>query len=142
MALLIMASVLSAMVLLGASAAHADPCKAIPDTGPLPGYLYPGARFAGPVVHIGDGDSLCVAVGAGPQNWVEVRISGFYAPELHEPDGKQAKAALSSIARGRSAVCVADHQSYDRIVARCYIGGRLIGDLMRQAGVSEGGRGH
>ncbi|MDZ4055110.1 MAG: hypothetical protein U1E24_17850 [Phenylobacterium sp.] len=102
MALLIMASVLSAMVLLGASAAHADPCKAIPDTGPLPGYLYPGARFAGPVVHIGDGDSLCVAVGAGPQNWVEVRISGFYAPELHEPDGKQAKAALSSIARGRS----------------------------------------
>ena len=33
-----------------------------------------------------------------------------------------------------------DWESYDRIVARCEINGRSIGDLMRAAGVTEGGR--
>jgi endonuclease YncB( thermonuclease family) len=121
--------------------ALADPCKAIPDHGPLPGYLYPGATFSGPVVYVGDGDSLCVAVGPGPQKWVEVRVADFYAPELHDPDGPAAKAALERIAKGRQAVCMADHQSYDRVVARCEIGGRSVGDLMRRAGIAEGGRG-
>ena len=46
------------MALGMASAAHADPCKAIPDKGPMPDYLSPGARFAGPVAYVGDGDSL------------------------------------------------------------------------------------
>lgn len=27
----------------------ADPCKAIPDRGPMPAYLHPGATFSGPV---------------------------------------------------------------------------------------------
>ncbi|HEY2355973.1 MAG TPA: hypothetical protein VGH86_00880 [Phenylobacterium sp.] len=65
-----------------ASSAAADPCKAIPDRGPAPAYLSSGATFSGPVVYVGDGDSLCVAVGEGPQNWVEVRLADFYAPEL------------------------------------------------------------
>jgi hypothetical protein len=39
------------------------------------------------------------------------------------------------------AVCVADHQTYDRMSAVCRIGGRSLGDLMRAAGVAEGGRG-
>ena len=42
---------------------------------------------------------------------------------------------------GRRAVCRADHLSYDRVVARCEIGGRSVGDLMRAAGVAEGGNG-
>jgi hypothetical protein len=53
---------------LGASAAWADPCKAIPDRGPMPPELAPGRRFAGPVVYVGDGDSLCVALGAGDED--------------------------------------------------------------------------
>jgi endonuclease YncB( thermonuclease family) len=123
-----------------ASAACADPCKAIPDHGPAPGYLHPGANFSGEVVYIGDGDSLCVAVGAGPSQWVEVRLADFYAPELHDPGGEQAKATLSRLAYGRQAACVADHQSYDRMVATCRIDGRSVGEMMRAAGVQEGGR--
>jgi len=136
-----MISAISVTAISIASRVLADPCKAIPDKGPAPGYLGPGATFSGPVVYVGDGDSMCVAVGPGPANWVEVRLADFYAPELSEPDGPAAKAALERVAKGRRAVCQADHQTYDRIAAQCEIGGRSIGDLMRAAGVTEGGNG-
>lgn len=113
-----------------ATAAHADPCEA-----PLPKR---GAVFAGPVTYVGDGDSLCVGSSAG---WVEVRVADFYAPELHDAGGRQAKAALARIAMGRRVRCVAGKRSYDRVVARCTLKRRSLGDLMRAAGVREGGRG-
>jgi micrococcal nuclease len=124
-----------------ASSAAADPCKAIPDRGPTPAYLRQGATFSGPVVYIGDGDSLCVAVGSSPTDWIEVRVSDFYAPELHEPGGQEAKAALERIAKGRQVKCVAQHRSYDRIVARCAMQGRSLGDLIRAEQVREGRNG-
>lgn len=124
-----------------ATPALADPCKAIPDRGPAPAYLAPGSAFSGPVVYVGDGDSFCVAVGQGPGSWVEVRLADFYAPELQEPGGAQAKAALERIAKGRRADCRAEHQTYDRVAAVCQVGGRRLGDLMRSAGIAEGGHG-
>ena len=113
--------------------AQADPC-----TAPLPKC---GEPFSGPVRYVGDGDSLCVGATAEPSTWVEVRLADFYAPELHAPGGQQAKAALEAITRGRSAQCLAHHRSYDRIVAACSIDGADVGDLMRGAGVLEGGNG-
>jgi hypothetical protein len=121
--------------------AKADPCEAIPESGYLPGYLSFGSTFSGPVVHVIDGDSLCVAVGPTEREWVEVRLADFYAPESSERAGHTAKAALERIALGREAVCVANMRTYDRIAARCRIDGQPIGDLMRSAGISEGGRG-
>lgn len=35
----------------------------------------------------------------------------------------------------------ASHRSYDRVVATCTINGRSVADLMRKAGVVEGGNG-
>jgi micrococcal nuclease len=124
--------------LLG-SAAQADPCKAISDSGQMPSFLKPGATFTGPVVYVGDGDSLCVAVGQGPPNWVEVRLSDFYAPELHSVGGVAAKRTLSHLSMGQRVVCHADHRSYDRVVSQCFLKGVSLGDLMRSAGVLEGG---
>jgi endonuclease YncB( thermonuclease family) len=98
------------------------------------------ARKPGPVVQVLDGDSLCVAVGKGPQNWVEVRLSDFYAPESREPGGPEAKAALGRIALGKVATCVSKNRTYDRIAARCTIGGRALGELLTAAGVAQGGR--
>jgi len=107
----------------------------------MPDYLYPGATFSGPVVYVGDGDGLCVALGQGPGAWVEVRLADFYAPELHEAGGPSAKAALEEITMGQRVSCVADHRSYDRIVATCSLQGQDLGDMMRAAGIAEGGRG-
>lgn len=123
------------------SPALADPCRFIPDKGPLPAAVRPGQAFAGPVTYVGDGDSLCVALGPSPAEWVEVRVSDFYAPELQEPRGQEAKAALERIAKGREVECEAIRQSYDRVVASCTLRGRSLGDLMQAAGVPEGGNG-
>ena len=126
---------------LAGGLAKADPCKAIPDRGPMPSYLAAGRTFQGSVVYVGDGDSICVATGEGPAGWVEVRVSDFYAVELSAPGGQNAKAALERTAKGKRAICVAEHRSHDRVVARCTIGGVSIGDRMRRAGVPEGGNG-
>jgi micrococcal nuclease len=115
---------------LASTAAHADPCEA-----PLPKR---GAVFEGRVAYVGDGDSLCVT---SPAGLVEVRLADYFAPELSEPGGPQAKAALSRISMGRRVVCRAQNRSYDRIVVRCTLNGTDIGDLMRRAGQAEGGRG-
>ena len=116
-----------------ATQAQADPCKAIPDRGPMPAYLTPGKAFSGPVVYIVDGDGLCVAVGPTQGDWVEVRLADFYAPELAEPNGDAAKAALELIAMGKRVACAAQHRSYDRVVAVCTLQGSSLGDLMRAA---------
>jgi micrococcal nuclease len=130
-----------AFALAPVSMALADPCKAIPDKGPMPAHLKPGSTFSGPVSYVGDGDSLCVALGPSPADWVEVRIADFYAPELHEPGGQEAKAALEWIARGRRVECVAQHRSYDRVVAVCRLQGVSLGYRMRRAGGGKGGLG-
>ena len=126
---------------LCASAAAADPCKAIPDRGPMPPELAPGRVFAGPVVYVGDGDSLCVALGAAPDGWVEVRLADVYAPELHEAEGAAAKLALEHIVTGRRLECVAGRRTYDRVAATCRLDGRLLSDRLRAAGAPVGGRG-
>lgn len=127
------ALLLSAVGICWSFTAAADPCTA--SLPPL------GASFAGQVRYIGDGDSLCVGPSSDPATWIEVRVADFYAPELHSPDGAKAKAALERIALGRAASCIAGRRSYDRVVAQCTIGGESIGELMRRAGVAEGGRG-
>lgn len=81
-------------VLAIASPSLADPCKAIPDKGPMPDYLARGRKFSGAVAYVGDGDSLCVALGPGPMQWVEVRLADFYGPELSAP---RASASASSV---------------------------------------------
>ncbi len=125
----------------GAGPAAADPCDAVPDKGPLPAYLAAGRSFAGPVVYVGDGDSLCVAVSPGRAGWVEVRLADFFAPELREPGGAEAKARLERLVMGRRLDCLAGHRSYDRIVASCRLEARPLGDLLRARGAPEGGRG-
>lgn len=121
------------LLLASAGTALADPCE-----GKLPPK---GTEFSGTVRYVGDADSLCVGNSADPATWVEVRVADFYGPELNEPGGRQAKHTLERVAKGRRAVCVAQHRSYDRVVAVCTISGQSVGDLMRASGVREGGRG-
>jgi micrococcal nuclease len=116
-----------------ASPALADPCEA-----PLPRN---GATFSGVVRYVGDGDGLCVGPSAKAERWIEIRLGDFYAPELHEPGGVEAKRRLERIAMGRRLVCRAGRRSYDRVVATCTLGGRPLGFLLRHAGGAEGGRG-
>lgn len=137
---MICAGVLGSVAITGI--AKADPCEAIQEAGPLPPYAVVGRDFSGPVVYVGDGDSLCVAVAPDRGHWVEVRLADFYAPELSSPEGPSAKAALEEVALGRLAVCRARKKSYDRVVAACTIDGHSIAQSMRASGIKEGGRGY
>jgi len=112
--------------------ALADPCE-----GALPAK---GTTFAGVVRYVGDGDGLCVGPAGRPDRWIEVRLADFYAPELHETGGRDAKRRLERLVMGKPLVCRAGRRSYDRVVAACTLGGRPLGTLLRKAGGIEGGR--
>lgn len=120
--------------LLWSTPALADPCR-----GALPAE---GAAFSGVVRYIGDGDGLCVGPANRPGQWVEVRLGDFYAPELHERGGAEAKRRLEKIVMDRPLVCRAGRQSYDRVIAYCTLGGRPLGAVLRAAGGAQGGRGY
>jgi endonuclease YncB( thermonuclease family) len=102
-------------------------------------------RFSGTVRYVGDGDGLCVGRTVDPNEWIEVRLADFDAPELHQSGGAAAKAALESIALHREITCAAERGrngrviSFDRVIARCRIGTESIGDLLRRAGIGAGG---
>lgn len=96
-----------------------------------------GQAFAGSVERVGDGDSLCVRTVDG---LVAVRLVDFNAPELGEPAALIARDALRRLALGRRVECRAGHRSWRRTVALCRLDGIPLGDMLRRAGVPEGGR--
>jgi endonuclease YncB( thermonuclease family) len=116
-----------------------DPC-----TAPLP--LVEGARFVGAVRYVGDGDSICVGATPAHVSWIEVRLADFDAPELNERGGAAARAIARRALLGRQAQCVTVRGrngrtgNYDRVFARCRIGGRDVGAILRAAGAVSGGR--
>ena len=138
------ASHLQALLMLAglvvSTAAHADPC-----TARVSGYR-PGEVVRGTIHYVGDGDSLCVGPSRDPSTWVEIRLADWFAPELHDAGGRQAKRALERLL-GQTAVCTAVRgqdgrtASYDRLIAICSVRGRTIADQMRRAGIEQGGRG-
>jgi endonuclease YncB( thermonuclease family) len=119
--------------------AAADPC-----TAELP--TRAGAEFGGVVRYVGDGDSICVGPADGPgSTWIEVRLADFDAVELREPGGREARAIAVRELMGRQIRCVAVQGrngrvvSYDRVVARCRLRGRAVGEVLRAAGAPQGG---
>jgi len=138
---------LGVVFFLVATPALADPCKAIPDKGPRPAWARAGHVVTGPVHYIVDGDGLCIGPSSDPATWVEIRLADLYAPELREPGGAAAKAALVRATHNRTLTCTAvkgDNGrvvSYDRLIATCRVGRLGLAELMRRQGVAEGGRG-
>jgi len=134
-----MRSLLFAVILVAMpTMAKADPCE-----GRLPSR--PGQTFTGIVRYVGDGDSLCVGTTTDPNDWIEVRLADFDAPELNQPDGRRGRQMLVDLARGRDVICTATRGrsgrviSYDRVIATCRLSGRPLGDLLRSRGAPTGG---
>lgn len=105
--------------LVYAAPALADPCE-----GPLPAR---NATFSGAVRYVGDGDGLCVGPAGRPDLWIEVRLGDFYAPELHEPSGTDAKRRLERVVLGQVLQCRAGKRSYDRVIGYCALRERPLG---------------
>jgi endonuclease YncB( thermonuclease family) len=122
-----------------ATAAHADPC-----TAPVTGHR-PGQVITGQVRYVVDGDGLCIGKSRDPSTWTEIRLEDWSAPELSEPGGKAAKAALSR-SLGAQARCTVQRgrggwtTSFDRVIASCTVGGVSLRERMKRLGQKEGGR--
>ena len=130
--------------ILFVSAAMAPACFADPCEAKLPSKA--GSIFTGTVKYVGDGDSLCVGKTGDGNEWIEVRIADFDAPESSTKDGQRGKRILESVALGKSVTCTVTKGrsgrtiSYDRVHAICRVGGASVGDMLRQAGAPTGGR--
>ncbi|KAK0361061.1 hypothetical protein LTR94_024833 [Friedmanniomyces endolithicus] len=94
---------------LWAAPAYADPCE-----GALPAR---NTSFEGVVRYIGDGDGLCVGPAGRPDRWIEVRLADFYAPELHDRGGLEAKRRLERLLRSRDRILHAAGAAAGRLAA-------------------------
>lgn len=73
-----------------------------------------------------DGDTLVI-------DHQRIRIQNFNAPEMNEPGGPEAKAKMQALTSGHVVHCDPKaRDKYARIVARCSVDGRDLGQAMRR----------
>lgn len=92
------------------------------------------SAFAGVVTHVTDGDTLWIKPDAGgPVR--KLRIEGIDAPEICQPGGAVARAALARrVQRQHVQVALRAHDVYGRGVARIQLHGRDLGGELVRAG--------
>ncbi|HET6971010.1 MAG TPA: hypothetical protein VFH92_07795 [Phenylobacterium sp.] len=91
----------------GAAAPPADGvCKGAPEKG---------ATLRGPVLHVPDGQTLCVARGFDPSRWIPLRLA--------DAPASSTRAALMAVAFGKDVDCVVAAD----LSARCTIDGWSVG---------------
>lgn len=120
---LVGAGLLLGLVLLASEAqAQDDVCR-----GQAPA---PGKVLRGPVLHVIDGQRLCIALDALPSRWVEVQVTQH--PLLQASTNTNARGTLMAAAFGQDAVCMVTGQVDGRPLAACMIGGEDIAQRLRQ----------
>lgn len=88
-----------------------------------------GTEVHGPVLHVLDGNHLCVALGATPDTWLEVELLDARLTKASDhPDGNP-RGALMSVAFAQNVTCRIVDRADDRAVATCTLDGRALGDL-------------
>ncbi|TVQ59039.1 MAG: thermonuclease family protein [Rhodobacteraceae bacterium] len=89
----------------------------------------PRADLVSAAVRVRDGDTI--VVGGQP-----LRLSGLHCPELREPGGPEAAAAMRRLVAGAAVSCaLTGARSYDRVVGRCAARGADLGEALIRAGL-------
>lgn len=99
-------------------------------------------RFEGVVSRVVDGDTVVLRTASCRA--LHIRLMDFNAPEKRQPGYARATAELTRIALGQHVRCEvrkgrSGYSSYGRAHAVCRTGEGALGDLMRRAGIAEGG---
>src|SRR3990167_6725226 len=96
-----------------AGAAPVEPC-----TGPNP---VAGVQIRGPVLHVIDGDTICVALGYRPDEWIRLRLADapVTSPIRRVSSRPEAdpRAVLMAAAFARTAECVTELDRRGAVVA-------------------------
>jgi micrococcal nuclease len=98
-----------------------------------------GTEVHGPVLHVLDGNHLCVALGETPDQWLEIELpdAGLIRASSN-PDGNP-RGALMSVAFAQNVTCRIVDRAANGAVASCSLDGQSLGDLaLRPQAISTG----
>lgn len=114
----------SALVLMAASAARSQELCAAPPPAP-------GAVVRGPVLHVLDGETLCVALGATPDRWLRIRLSPATSGPRRDV-ASPSRGALMSVAFGEMVTCALDPVGATPLTGVCKRKGRALAMAARE----------
>lgn len=109
----------------------------------VPGAASFAATLHGQVVSVADGDTLTVV--DGRHRRIKVRLAGIDAPEKDQPDGRQSRAHLKSLALGKMVDVEWDKRdTYGRVIGRVLLAPASCPscDRSHDAGLAQLGAGH
>lgn len=134
---MVLAASLSSALLCLATACSARAAEpAMPCGGPSP---VAGVEIRGPVLHVIDGESLCVALGFETDSWIRLRLADVPAATIRKTstagDESNPRGALMQVALARMTVCRTLKDETGQIAAVCEIDGKSIGTQLREPGV-------
>lgn len=125
---------LGAALGLMAAAGPAQASEDHPCTGPSP---VAGVEIRGPVLHVVDGSTLCVALGFEPDTWILVRLADAPRPSpiqrvsTTEVATPNPRGALMQAALAKMATCRTVHGDDGGVEAVCEVEGRPLGEALR-----------
>lgn len=97
-----------------------------------------GATLRGPVLHVVDGERMCVALGATPDRWVEIQVQP--APLQQTSTATPSRGNLMAAAFAQNAVCTVTGLVDGRAVARCDVEGQPLAERLGQPAIAKVGQ--
>lgn len=98
-----------------------------------------GTEVHGPVLHVLDGNHLCIALGETPDRWLEVELPDARLTKASDNPDRNPRGALMSVAFAQNVTCrVVDHTA-NGVMAACTLDGRPLGALaLKPQAISTG----
>jgi hypothetical protein len=98
-----------------------------------------GTEVHGPVLHVLDGNHLCVALGDTPDLWLEVELPDAGLVRASSNPDENPRGALMSVAFAQNVTCRIVDRAGDRTVAACTLDGQPLGQLaLKPQAISTG----
>ncbi|WP_337185726.1 hypothetical protein [Phenylobacterium sp.] len=118
--------------LAASGAAQADVCR-----GQAPSA---GLEMRGPVLHVLDGQRLCVALSPDPADWVAVRLADAPPVETVEAVGETGRGALMAASFGQDVTCRILGEGEDGAVALCRTNRGPVGEQLSKPRIIRAGQ--
>ncbi|WP_133255218.1 hypothetical protein [Phenylobacterium kunshanense] len=119
----------AAAILSASAAAEASVCTGSPPAK--------GAEVHGPVLHVTDARRVCVATGANPADWIELRLADVPGRGAWTHEGR---GALMAAAFSENVTCTVLRRRRGEALAICHLDGVSIGRRAQQSDIVAAGR--
>jgi len=123
-----------------AGTARADAAQ--PCTGPRP---VAGVEIRGPVLHVIDGETICVALGYAPDEWIRLKLADApkVSPIRRVSSRVQAdpRSVMMAATFAKMAECVTEQDRDGQVVAVCTVDGAPLGSALRAGSVIAASQG-